>query len=260
MPELSSVQISDLQSLKEHCEQLNADLVVIGAIAYQIHFPGEERHTGDVDIAVALDFDDFALLEKRLRHDGWNRQINLEHRWRSGKGTILDLIPAGPTLRSEKKIEWPVSGMTMSLVGFDHVFSKSEPAEMGAGLTLKVAPIVVLMLLKIVAFTDAPERRAKDLGDIRRLLRNYESRNDERIFSDEVIEANLEDYSVAPAFLLGRDLSRLCDEEEAKIVHEFVDTLKRRTGIWMAFVRSLPIAAEADAQAQIEAFRQGFSG
>lgn len=260
MPELTEGQISDLRTLKQHCDELKADLVVIGAIAYQVHFPGENRHTGDVDFAVALDLDDFAKLEQRLREGKWIRMANLEHRWRSPQGTLLDLIPAGPTLRAEKKITWPDSGMTMSLVGFKHVFSKSEPTEVAKDLTLKVIPPVVLMLLKVVAFMDDPGRRAKDLEDIRGLLHSYESNNQERIFSDEVIEANLEDYNLAPALLLGSDLQHLSDEEETAVVNEFLQALEEKPPRWMAFVRARGMgdSLEEDARAQIETFKSGF--
>ena len=50
----------------------NAQLVIIGAIAYQIHFPGQDRHTRDIDFAVALDLSEFAVLSTRLCALGWN--------------------------------------------------------------------------------------------------------------------------------------------------------------------------------------------
>jgi hypothetical protein len=51
-----------------------------------------------------------------------------------------------------------------------------------------------------IAFMDEPGRRAKDLQDIRRLLEGYESENQDRIFSVEVIDANLEDYKPCTDF------------------------------------------------------------
>jgi predicted nucleotidyltransferase len=69
------------------------------------------------------------------------------------------------------------------------------------------------MLLKIVAYMDDPQRRAKDLEDIRGLLVEYEA-DSERIFSDVVLEAGLEDVGLAPAFLIGLDLRALCNDEE----------------------------------------------
>jgi len=44
MPELTDNQIADLRVLQHRCAALGADLVIIGAIAYQIHFPAESRH------------------------------------------------------------------------------------------------------------------------------------------------------------------------------------------------------------------------
>jgi hypothetical protein len=46
MPELTDNQIADLRVLQHRCAALGAELVIIGAIAYQIHFPAESRHTG----------------------------------------------------------------------------------------------------------------------------------------------------------------------------------------------------------------------
>ena len=62
MPELTAAQIADRRALRDYCAALGADLVIIGAIAYQVHFPGELRHTGDIDFAVALDLNEFAEL------------------------------------------------------------------------------------------------------------------------------------------------------------------------------------------------------
>jgi predicted nucleotidyltransferase len=80
MPELTDNQIADLRVLQSHSGALAGELVVIGAIAYQVHFPAEARHTGDIDFAVALDLDEFAELERRLLADGWVRFANREHR------------------------------------------------------------------------------------------------------------------------------------------------------------------------------------
>ena len=133
MPELTDNQIADLRVLQHRCAALGAELVIIGAIAYQIHFPAESRHTGDIDFAVALDLDEFAELERRLLADGWVRFAKREHRWRSAQATILDLIPAGPKLREAKQITWPISQFKMSLVGFDHVFANRSAGSACAG-------------------------------------------------------------------------------------------------------------------------------
>jgi len=233
MPELTDNQIADLRVLQHRCAALGAELVIIGAIAYQIHFPAESRHTGDIDFAVALDLDEFAELERRLLADGWVRFANREHRWRSAQATILDLIPAGPKLREAKQITWPISQFKMSLVGFDHVFATAQPVQLAPDLTLKVISSTALMLLKIVAFMDDPQRRVKDLDDIRGLLLQY---------------------------LMGIDLRALCADDDAQIVYTFLDAMNEVNPAWMAFVRARGVGdhVEEDARAQIDTFRQGF--
>jgi len=259
MPELTESQIADLRALHQHCLALGADLVIIGAIAYQVHFPKENRHTGDIDFAVALDLDEFAELERRLLADKWVRFANREHRWRSPQGTILDLLPAGPKLRAAKQVTWPASQFTMSLVGFDHVFATNQQIQFATDLSFKVISSTTLMLLKIVAYMDDQQRRAKDLEDIRGLLVEYEADSD-RIFSDVVIDADLEDYGLAPAFLVGMDLGAMCTDEETAIVHAFLEAMHEDNPRWMAFVRAKGVGdhVEEDAKKQLDAFRQGF--
>jgi predicted nucleotidyltransferase len=260
--ELTEAQIADLHQLQQFCAEFKAEIVIIGAIAYQYHFPREDRHTSDIDSAVALDLDDFAELEKRLEAAQWSRTPNREHRWRSARGTLLDLIPAGTELRKAKQVTWPESQFTMSLVGFDHVFSDAESAELAPHLTVKIIPPVVLLLLKIVAFLDDQNRRAKDLLDIRSMLLSYEE-DSERIFSDAVLDAKLADFSLANAFLLGMDLRSLCNLDELLVVREFVKTVEDESKpAWMAFVRSAPNVGERNeeqARLQLEAFKKGLN-
>jgi predicted nucleotidyltransferase len=259
MPELNENQIADLRALEDHCQSLGADLVIIGAIAYQVHFPRQDRHTGDIDFAVALDLDEFAELERRLLADKWIRLANREHRWRSPRGTIIDLLPAGPKLRAAKHVIWPASQFRMSLIGFDHVFQTAQPIPFAPDLTLKVIPSTTLILLKIVAYMDDQQRRAKDLEDIRGLLVEYEA-DSERIFSDVVLEANLQDVGLAPAFLIGLDLRALCNNEEVQIVHSFLEAMTEDNPTWMTFVRARGVGdhVEDDAREQLRTFRRGF--
>jgi len=259
MPELTDNQIADLRVLQDHCRELGAELVVIGAVAYQVHFPAESRHTADIDFAVALDLDEFAELERRLLGAGWVRFANREHRWRSQQGTILDLIPAGPALRKAKQVVWPISQFTMSLVGFDHVFATAQAVQFAPNLTLRVISPTALMLLKIVAFMDDPQRRAKDLDDIRGLLVQYEADSD-RAFSDVVLDAALKDYGLTSAFLMGLDLRALCTNDEVKLVRAFLEAMDEDNPAWMSFVRARGVGdhVEEDARAQLDAFNQGF--
>lgn len=230
-------------------------------MAYKFHFPETERYTTDIDLTVALDLDDFAGLARMLTKLGWERDQKREHRWRSPRGTLIDLLPAGTKLREAKMLIWPESRFLMSLVGFDHVFAEAEAIKINNSLTVNVALVPALALLKIVAFLDRPYERQRDLDDLRGILSQYKEGSD-RLFSDEVQAANLSDFSLTNAFLLGVDLRALCTAEEAPVVETFLARVSNEgDALWMLFVRAGRQAGdrvEEVARMQLAAFGQGF--
>lgn len=261
MIDFTDAQLADLIQLQDISNELKTQLVIIGAMAYRFHFPQIERYTADIDLTVALDLEDFAKLEARLIKCGWEQDKKREHRWRSPRGTPIDLLPAGPKLREAKKLIWPQSQFAMSLVGFDHVFAKAETVKVNDSLTVNVAPAAVIALLKIVAFLDRPYERQRDLDDLRGILSLYEEGSD-RLFSDQVQAAKLSDFSLTNAFLLGIDLHALCTGEEAAVVETFFASVSNEAdALWMLFVRAGRQLADRDEEAsrlQLATFAQGF--
>jgi predicted nucleotidyltransferase len=148
----------------------------------------------------------------------------------------------------------------MSLVGFNHVFSDAQPVELADHLTVKVIPALVLMLLKIIAYMDDQNRRAKDLSDIRSMLKLYEADSD-RIYSEAVLDAALSDISLANAFLLGFDLHSLCAPNELMVVQRFLALVGDETkSAWTAFQNAGQHYGQRNedaARAELAAFKQG---
>jgi predicted nucleotidyltransferase len=204
--ELSKAEIDDLRDLSQLCERMNADLVVVGAIAYQLHYSDDELKTGDIDLAIALDLIDFGKLQADLSALTWAQDPKREERWRSKHGALLDLIPAGKTLRESKQLTWPKSEFAMSLEGFDHAFTEAQPITVANDLVLRVIPPVVLMLLKIIAYVDDPQRRGKDLFHIRALLSRYQADSD-RVFTEAITDAGLE-YQPGQRLFIGTRSAR----------------------------------------------------
>lgn len=263
MIDFTEAELTDLIQLQNICNELKTQLVIIGAMAYKFHFPEIERYTADIDLTVALDLDDFAELEMRLSKLGWNRDAKREHRWKSPRATLIDLLPAGAKLRAAKKLIWPESQLSMSLVGFDHVFNEAKTIQVNDSLTVELPPVPVLALLKIVAFLDRPYERERDLQDLRGILSHYEEGSD-RLLSDQVHAANLSDFSLNSAFLLGVDLASLGTAEEADVVETFLSRVSNETdALWMLFVRAGVQAVdrvEDAARLQLAALVQGFRG
>jgi predicted nucleotidyltransferase len=225
---LAPNQIADLAQITQICEEMGADLVVIGATSLLILMGDLGHFTRDVDLTVALDFDGFERLTTLLTAIGWTPVPKLERRWIAPRRTIIDLLPAGAELRRSGSITWPVSRFKMILAGFDHVFKLAVHVCLPGGVTVRVAPPVVSTLLKIIAWVDDPYRRAKDLQDIRIVLRRYEQRSD-RLFSDAAFDAALPDFEFANAFLLGLDMRALATGEDARFVGQFLARLQADT-------------------------------
>jgi len=166
-------------------------------------------------------------------------------------------LPAGAELRRSGSITWPASQFKMSLAGFEHVFAQAVEVHLPEGLTIRVAPHIVTALLKIIAWVDDPYRRAKDLQDIRIVLRRYEQESD-RLFSDAVFDADLPDFEFANAFLLGLDMRALATGGDARFVEQFLGRL-------LAQDEEGRFDDESDFgmksfRGQIQAFRRGFAG
>ena len=214
MTALLPEQADALREIQAICGLLTVDVVVIGAVAYRIWVQDEHRATEDVDVVVALDRPELPQLTSPLIARGWRQDQRREHRWFSGNGARVDLLPVGEQARRDRRLAWPLSDTTMSLVGFDHVFSDAVELDLAPGLRGRVVPLVVLALLKMVSYLDQRWERRKDLEDVAAIMHAYEDAG-ERRFSDEVIEAAV-DYAEAGSYLLGRDLDRLCAEPDER--------------------------------------------
>lgn len=241
-------QLADLMQINGICQAMGAELVAIGATAIMVQLGDLGRLTRDIDLTVALDLDDFRSLSIGLESADWQRMAKQEHRWITPMRAIIDLLPAGPRLRAAGKIVWPESEFEMSLAGFEHVFQASVVMQLGPGAALRIASLPAVMLLKIVAYMDAPYQRAKDLQDIRLILRRYLHDSDE-LFSDAVFDAELPDFSLANAFLLGRDVGRLAEFHDTPLIEKFIDRVLAH--------QDSAADSGVDLGSQLEAFAKG---
>ena len=86
----------------------------------------------------------------------------------------------------------------------------------------------------MASYMDDPYRRAKDLTDLRWLLRQYQKETD-RIFADEVFDAQLPDIEFATSFLLGLDAGLLAASADVLLVESFLLRMKQlriSSNIW----------------------------
>jgi len=189
--------------------------VLIGAVTLGCFLDMRWRGTADLDLALAISLEEF-LGEELV--PGWRRDRWMEHRWYAPGGEIVDIIPAGPELLRSGEVEWPGTGHRMSLVGLRLAFERNVPVEVAPDLTIKVAPVPVLTVLKIVAYEDRPTERERDLADLAYIFTEYDP---EDRFADDVIDSGLSYDEVGP-FLLARTIVAMVNDTERAHVNRFV--------------------------------------
>src|SRR6185369_3143044 len=99
MTALTPAQLADLEDLQAVCRTRNTEIVIIGAMAYRLFIDDVDRETYDIDLAVAVDMEDLTSFYGVLNGLGWQRVPRHEQRWRTARGKLMDILPAGPQLR-----------------------------------------------------------------------------------------------------------------------------------------------------------------
>ena len=133
----------------------------------------------------------------------------------------VDVPPAGPSLLAAGAIIWPSTGARMNLTGMRLALERAITFEVQPGLSIAVAPVAVIAVLKMISYMDRPAQRERDLHDLADILENHVPPDDERRFASEVLDAGVP-HEHASAYLLGHDLRQLVNDTERKGVGDFV--------------------------------------
>jgi predicted nucleotidyltransferase len=260
---MSGFSPDQLEALRDLQDVWGRDgIVLIGASALGQHLDMRWRQTADLDLTISTSTNDVVDSMKGL--NGWRRAEREPHRWLSPKGVKVDVIPAGPALVAAGNITWPETGAVMSLVGFRLVFETSTKREIAPGHEMRVASLPAIAMLKMAAYLDRPSERARDLEDLGYIVDNYCYDNDERRYSQPVVDAGVQ-YEQAGAFLLGQDLASLVDGRERDLIKRFLTKLRDTNdgaGTLSRFARLAPPSwhkEEEEVLKRLQAFEMGLA-
>lgn len=217
---LEPAAVALLQSVGAACAQLDAAFVVAGATArdilmWHVHGIRPVRATRDVDVAVcAVSWPFHARLVDTLVATGQfarapkHRQKLLFDSGTQGFRTELDLVPFGPLEAPPGEIAWPPGGdFVLNVLGFQEAVDTALTVSIGAGITVPVASLPALALLKLLAWKDRRARQNSDAYDLLFLLTHFhDAGNRERIW--DVAPDLLERHGFQPE-LVQRRCSRV---------------------------------------------------
>ncbi len=225
----------------------HARIVLIGATALRLQ-TNLQRETRDMDLVIAVDVSAFP--GPLGSHPDWAQpRADQPQRWTYRKSTKLDLLPVGPKAIAQGDFEWP-NGVQMSVQAFD-LLSGTELVVLLEEQQLYMAPVPLIMLLKMVAWLDRPGERARDVQDMAWLFANYLDDKKDDDF-DRLLTAGFDD--AGRAWLLGLDIARI--EDGRDISRRFLHRLETHYGFQYAKARGGSNEDEDEDRA-LAAFKRG---
>jgi predicted nucleotidyltransferase len=209
-----------VRALDGVAKQLQIPYFVIGATARDIlieHVHGLEttRATRDIDFAVAVSsWEKFARLKEHLIATGAFQAGEQSHRLTFGqhRGAYpLDLVPFDGVERNGE-IAWPPAGdFVMNVAGYRDALDSALDVEIEPGFSVKIVSLPAMVILKILAWNDRPERE-KHATDVLLIFQHYHQAGQfDRLYDDDniaLLEKHGYDLELAGAALLGRDARR----------------------------------------------------
>lgn len=243
-----------LQDLSELFAETGIKFFVIGAMArdlvMEIHGETGGRLTHDLDIAIAIsDWGQFKKVESKLISTGkFSKDPKQKQRFYYQDKYILDIVPFGEIMKQSDKIFWPPEEeFAMTVVGFGEVHENSVQVTIDDDLTIQVASLSGVFILKLIAWRDRNQKTAKDAEDIGFILSNYLNIHAERAaitYYEEIYDDDFTEIA-GSGILMGKDLceilpsgsearrqvvrlleSELEKSEESRLINQILETNK----------------------------------
>ncbi|WP_205720231.1 nucleotidyl transferase AbiEii/AbiGii toxin family protein [Fodinibius halophilus] len=206
-----------IQTLETVFQKFDVDFYIIGALAKDMWLAQEKiqsRATKDVDLAVFIsesgDYDEIKSI--LIKEHGFEEVSTNAFALLTPYGYPVDLLPFG-SVEIDEAVEVEGDGLTKVHVnGFKEIYQEGlAPILTDEGLTFKIASLASIVLLKLIAFDDRPEKRTHDIKDVGIIIHHYFHIEDKLIYdkhNDLFDNENLELEDIA-AHVIGRELKPL---------------------------------------------------
>ncbi len=222
-----------LEKLTTYFSDVDIRFYVIGATArdiiMEIHGEKSGRATHDLDIAIAIsDWKEYKTIEEGIVNiDDFEKDTTQKQRFIFREVFELDIVPFGDIMKEDDKIFWPPDeSFAMSVLGFSEVGDVTTEVNIDGNLSVNVASLAGIFILKISAWSDRNHKTNKDADDIAFVINNYLSINEERAATEYYDQIYNDDFSPikAGAKLLGYDTAKILMESSKTKISEIIST------------------------------------
>ncbi len=183
----------------EAIEELGIEYFVVGAFARDIGMQARgyqyppSRKTQDVDLAVLVgSFEQYEALKSRISNiPGFTPHHIEPYRFIFKEAYEIDFLPFGGITDEKGQVELVAKAtVILNMPGFDEIQPWTETVMTEEGVELKISSLPGVILLKLFAWEDRPERE-KDIHDIDYILKHFFDLHSEEIFGEDSDIADL---------------------------------------------------------------------
>jgi predicted nucleotidyltransferase len=220
---LDAAVVAVLRIVDAVTQELGVDSFVAGAMARDIML----SHVYGLPAGVATRDVDFAIATESWQHfERIKRALIATHGFATDPGRAhrlyyrqlpVDLVPFGGVEHAPAQIAWPPGmDIIMNVAGYPEALQTAERVQIEPDLTIRVASLPGLAVLKLFAWLDRGAADNKDARDLLMLLRRYsDAGNQDRLYGEaiEVLAAADYDLQLAGARLLGVDVARFATKD-----------------------------------------------
>lgn len=228
--------------------KFDIDFYLVGAVARDINLSANEqlssaRRTKDVDLAVSInDEGQYNLIKSELISKGLFEPHETEAIKLLYKGAVeVDLLSFGKIEEQDRNVRLTDPVFILNMPGFREIYPFVKTFELSEGQTIKVCTMEGIILLKLIAHDDRPQR-TKDISDIEHIIQNYFE-----LYNDEVYESYfdiMEVYdTVEPDYIqlvcsrvIGRKMKSMLEGSSELFARVAAILAKRQTARWLAML------------------------
>ncbi|MEZ4960429.1 MAG: nucleotidyl transferase AbiEii/AbiGii toxin family protein [Saprospiraceae bacterium] len=239
------VVIELLKAVLPVLEAAGIDYFVVGAFARDVellakgHSNPPARKTKDIDLAVLVgSIEEYEALKASLAAlPELEESLAEPYRFIFRGAFEIDFLPFGSIADEKGRVELKAKKtFVLEMPGFDAVQPFAETIETEEGIKLKVSSLAGVVLLKLLAWQDRPERH-KDIHDIDHILKSFMTLHWEKISAepDDIFELYQAETAVfeqcVSARYIGRQMNLMLQndaplkERITQLLHKNLDGL-----------------------------------
>lgn len=215
-------------------EQLKVPYYLIGASAIALNLLKKgikpSRGTKDIDFAIMISsINEFEGIVELLIIEGFAKVKDAAWRlYHKEYNIVIDLLPFGE-IEEEFTVNFNERHTDLHVLGFKEVLENATTVQIEEK-TVQIPPLSGMVILKLIAWSDRPERRDNDLSDILKIIEHYFEFNYDEILSehyDTIPEDEFDQLKIASR-VLGRKASKFITVSD-KIKERILTTLNKNT-------------------------------